>query len=69
MAEHLIECDDHDTAQEILLDGLKRQYDDRPVMVIPRLKTNNPEQIEKHCASRSKPWAIVRCCGVRWASL
>ncbi|MDU3303972.1 MAG: heme biosynthesis HemY N-terminal domain-containing protein, partial [Enterobacter ludwigii] len=27
MAEHLIECDDHDTAQEILLDGLKRQYD------------------------------------------
>ena len=29
MAEHLIECDDHDTAQEILLDGLKRQYDDR----------------------------------------
>lgn len=47
MAEHLIECDDHDTAQEILLDGLKRQYDDRLVMVIPRLKTNNPEQIEK----------------------
>lgn len=34
MAEHLIECDDHDTAQEILLDGLKRQYDDRLVMVI-----------------------------------
>ena len=47
MAEHLIECDDHDTAQEILLDGLKRQYDDRLVMVIPRLKTNNPEQVEK----------------------
>jgi tetratricopeptide (TPR) repeat protein len=47
MAEHLIECDDHDTAQEILLDGLKRQYDDRLVMVIPRLKTNNPEQLEK----------------------
>ena len=47
MAEHLIECDDHDTAQQILLDGLKRQYDDRLVMVIPRLKTNNPEQVEK----------------------
>lgn len=47
MAEHLIECGDHDTAQEILLDGLKRQYDDRLVMVIPRLKTNNPEQVEK----------------------
>ncbi|SFU19758.1 HemY protein [Kosakonia arachidis] len=47
IAEHLIECDDHDTAQEIILDGLKRQYDDRLVMLIPRLKTNNPEQIEK----------------------
>lgn len=47
IAEHLIECDDHDTAQEMILDGLKRQYDDRLVMVIPRLKTNNPEQIEK----------------------
>jgi len=47
MAEHLIECDDHDTAQEIILDGLKRQYDDRLVLVIPRLKTNNPEQVEK----------------------
>ena len=47
IAEHLIECDDHDTAQAILLDGLKRQYDDRLVLVIPRLKTNNPEQVEK----------------------
>lgn len=47
MAEHLIECDDHDTAQTILLDGLKRQYDDRLVLAIPRLKTNNPEQVEK----------------------
>lgn len=54
MAEHLIECDDHDTAQEILLDGLKRQYDDRTVMVIPRLKTNNPEQIEKALRQRIK---------------
>ncbi|WP_039055061.1 protoheme IX biogenesis protein HemY [Enterobacter sp. Bisph1] len=47
LAEHLIECNDHDTAQQIVLDGLKRQYDDRLVMVIPRLRTNNPEQIEK----------------------
>ena len=47
MADHLIECNDHDTAQEIILDGLKRQYDDRLVLIIPRLKTNNPEQIEK----------------------
>lgn len=54
MAEHLIECDDHDTAQQIIIDGLKRQYDDRLLLPIPRLKTNNPEQLEKCCASRSK---------------
>lgn len=47
MAEHLIECDDHDTAQQIIIDGLKRQYDDRLLLPIPRLKTNNPEQLEK----------------------
>ena len=47
MAERLIESDDHDTAQQIIIDGLKKQYDDRLVMPIPRLKTNNPEQLEK----------------------
>jgi len=47
MADHLIECNDHDTAQQIIIDGLKRQYDDRLTLLIPRLKTNNPEQIEK----------------------
>ncbi|ATM07789.1 MULTISPECIES: protoheme IX biogenesis protein HemY [Raoultella] len=47
MASLLIESDDHDTAQQIIIDGLKKQYDDRLVMLIPRLKTNNPEQLEK----------------------
>lgn len=47
MAEHLIECDDHDAAQEIIIDGLKRQYDDRLVLLMPRLKSGNPEQLEK----------------------
>ncbi|WP_202307057.1 protoheme IX biogenesis protein HemY [Dryocola clanedunensis] len=47
MAEHLIECDDHDAAQEIVLDGLKRQYDERLVLLMPRLKSGNPEQLEK----------------------
>ncbi|WP_312952758.1 protoheme IX biogenesis protein HemY [Superficieibacter sp.] len=47
MADHLIECNDHDTAQQIVIDGLKRQYDDRLTLLIPRLKTNNPEQLEK----------------------
>lgn len=47
MAEHLIECDDHEAAQEIVLDGLKRQYDDRLILLMPRLKSGNPEQLEK----------------------
>ncbi|MCL2892301.1 protoheme IX biogenesis protein HemY [Brenneria tiliae] len=47
MAEHLIECDDHDTAQKIILDGLKRQYDERLVLLMPRLKAGNPDQLEK----------------------
>lgn len=47
MAEHLIECDDHDTAQKIILDGLKRQYDERLILLMPRLKAGNPEQLEK----------------------
>lgn len=47
IAEHLIACDDHDTAQEIILDGLKRQYDERLVLLMPRLKSGNPEQLEK----------------------
>jgi HemY protein len=66
MAEHLIECDDHDTAQEILLDGLKRQYDDRLVMVIPRLKTNNPEQSKSAASAdqnRRRPPAAVEHAG------
>lgn len=47
MAEHLIECDDHDAAQEIILDGLKRQYDERLILLMPRLKSGHPEQLEK----------------------
>ncbi|RKQ40203.1 protoheme IX biogenesis protein HemY [Enterobacter sp. R1(2018)] len=47
MAEHLIECGDHEAAQEIVLDGLKRQYDERLILLMPRLKSGNPEQLEK----------------------
>lgn len=47
IADHLIVCDDHDTAQQIVLDGLKRAYDERLVLLMPRLKTGNPEQLEK----------------------
>jgi len=47
MADHLIECDDHQTAQDIVLDGLKRHYDDRLVLLMPRIKSTNPEALEK----------------------
>ncbi|WP_239953193.1 protoheme IX biogenesis protein HemY [Pantoea sp. Z09] len=47
MADHLIECDDHQTAQEIVLDGLKRHYDDRLVLLMPCIKSSNPEALEK----------------------
>lgn len=47
MAEHLIECDDHQLAQDIVLSGLKRQYDERLILLFPRLKSGDPEQLEK----------------------
>lgn len=47
MVEHLIECNDHEMAQEIVIDGLKRQYDERLVLLIPRIKSGKPEQLEK----------------------
>ncbi|PBI81325.1 protoheme IX biogenesis protein HemY [Rahnella victoriana] len=47
MATHLIECNDQDLAQEVILDGLKRQYEDRLVALMPKLRSGNPEQLEK----------------------
>lgn len=47
MADHLIVCDDHDSAQKIVLEGLKRHYDERLVLLMPRLKTGSLEQLEK----------------------
>lgn len=47
MVEHLIECNDHEMAQEIVLYSLKRHYDERLVLLIPRLKSGNLEQFEK----------------------
>lgn len=39
LAEHLIECNDPQTAQTIILDGIKRHYDERLILLLPRLKT------------------------------
>ncbi|AKA38579.1 protoheme IX biogenesis protein HemY [Yersinia ruckeri] len=47
LADHLIECNDHQVAQQVILDGLKRQYDERLILLIPRLKSGNPEPLEK----------------------
>lgn len=47
MAEHLIDCDDSEAAQKIVLDGLKREYNDSLVMLIPRLNVTHPETVEK----------------------
>ncbi|KAA8996441.1 protoheme IX biogenesis protein HemY [Affinibrenneria salicis] len=54
MVEHLLQCDDHDTAQQILLDGLKRQYDERLVLLMPRLKAGDPQQLEKQLRQQIK---------------
>lgn len=47
MVTHLIECDDHEMAQVIAMDGLKRHYNERLVLAIPKIKTANSEDSEK----------------------
>lgn len=47
VAEHLIECNDPDTAQTIILDGLKRHYDERLILLLPRLKKTDANVILK----------------------
>ncbi len=47
MAKRLIECNDHISAEKIILAGLKRQYDDRLVTLMPQLKSGDPSVLEK----------------------
>lgn len=47
LAEHLIICDDHDTAGQIIVKALKNNRDDRLLLLLPRLKSGDPEQLEK----------------------
>ncbi|TKI04179.1 protoheme IX biogenesis protein HemY [Martelella alba] len=47
LAEHLIECNDHDTAQAIIVNGLKNRQSDDLLLLLPRLKSGDPEQLEK----------------------
>ena len=47
MVTHLIECDDHEMAQTIAMDGLKRQYNESLVLAIPKIKTASSDDSEK----------------------
>lgn len=47
LAEHFIDCDDHEQAIKLILDGLKHQYDEKLIALIPRLKTGNTAPLEK----------------------
>lgn len=47
LAEHLIECDDMDSAEKIIIGGLKQQYDERLLLLARRLRSDNPEALEK----------------------
>lgn len=47
MADRLINGGDSPGAQQIILDGLKRQYDEKLVLLMPRLQTDNPQPIEQ----------------------
>ncbi len=59
MAEHLIECDDHDTAQSLVLDSLKRQYDDRLILLLPKIRTANTEMSEKTITNLIKQYGSL----------
>lgn len=47
LSEHLIECNDHDTAQRLIVKALKHRTDDELLLLLPRLKSGDPEQVEK----------------------
>ena len=47
LAEHLIECGDIANAEKIIIDGLKQQYDERLLLLAPRVNSEHPELMEK----------------------
>ncbi len=47
LAEHLILCNDHDTAQKIVVKSLKHHQDESLLLLLPRLKSGDPETLEK----------------------
>ncbi|SFN51327.1 HemY protein [Izhakiella capsodis] len=59
VAEHLIACNDHHAAQEMVLDGLKRHYDERLILLIPQLKDGNPKKLEKALRQQIKQYGAT----------
>ena len=53
--------------QQIIIDGLKRQYDDRLRCRSRVTKTNNPEQLEKVLRQQIKTSAIAPLLWRHWA--
>lgn len=47
MVEHLLECDDQKTARQLILHGLKQQYNETLVLLIPKLQPMPDQQLEK----------------------
>ena len=46
-AQHFIAGDDMADAEAVVLDGLKRQKDQRLLMLLPQIRTDNPKAIRK----------------------
>lgn len=59
MVEHLIECNDHEMAQEIVLNSLKRQHDERLLLLIPRLKSSNLDKLENALHQQFKQYGAT----------
>lgn len=47
LAEHLIECGDTKSAEKMIIDGLKQQYDERLLLLVAKINSEHPEAIEK----------------------
>lgn len=56
IVEHLIACNDHDAAQKILLEALKKHNDTRLIILIPRVLTAGSEKLEKALQHQIKQW-------------
>lgn len=47
VAARLIECDDSEAAEKIITDGLKQQYDEHLLLLVPRLQVSDSKAMNK----------------------